>query len=190
MMFRSTAAREPRAPPAGTAQGAPRPGMERRVISLLAAAFVLSLGFAIAQAANESGLPVPRYVSLGSGEVNLRTGPGVRYPIEWVYRRRTLPVEVIGEYDAWRHIRDWQGTDGWVHQSMLAGRRTVMILNDDLPLRRSGADEAPAVAVAKAGVIAALKRCQDDWCEIEAAGYEGWVKRRNIWGVYPDERVQ
>ena len=39
-----------------------------------------------------SGLPLPRFVSLKSGEVNLRTGPGKRYPIDWIYRRRGLPV--------------------------------------------------------------------------------------------------
>ena len=34
-----------------------------------------------------------------------------------------MPVEVIAEYDTWRKIRDWQGTVGWVHQSMLDGGR-------------------------------------------------------------------
>ena len=171
------------------AQGAPGPGMERSRVSIMMAALILGWTIAQALASSESGLPLPRYVSLGSGEVNLRTGPGVRYPIEWVYRRRTLPVEVIGEFEAWRHIRDWQGTDGWVHQSMLAGRRTVIILNDDQPLRRKEAANSPLVARAKAGVIATLKRCDGEWCEIEAHGYEGWLKRQDVWGVYPTEPI-
>src|SRR5947209_8776585 len=32
----------------------------------------------------QARLPVPRFVSLRSDKVNLRTGPGDRYPIEWV----------------------------------------------------------------------------------------------------------
>jgi len=55
-----------------------------------------------------TGLPLPRFVSLRAAEVNLRTGPGVRYPIDWVYHRRGLPVEVIDEFGsfaawAWSH---------------------------------------------------------------------------------------
>jgi SH3-like domain-containing protein len=47
-----------------------------------------------------SGLPVPRYVSLKSDKAYLRTGPGDRYPVSWVYMRKGLPVEVIREYAA------------------------------------------------------------------------------------------
>ncbi len=72
-------------------------------------------------AANTSGLPVPRFVSLKSDETNVRTGPGTRYPIAWVYRRAGMPVEVVEEYDLWRKIRDVEGTTGWVHKTMLAG---------------------------------------------------------------------
>ncbi len=63
-------------------------------------------------AAETSGLPLPRFDSLRSGEVNLRTGPGVRYPVDWIYTRREMPVEVIAEFEAWRKNRDWQGTEG------------------------------------------------------------------------------
>ena len=38
-----------------------------------------------------TGLPLPRFVSLRAGEVNLRTGPGVQYPVDWVYLRKNLP---------------------------------------------------------------------------------------------------
>src|SRR3954468_76005 len=42
--------------------------------------------------ADTSGLPLPRFVSLRTDPVNLRVGPGMRYPVDWVYRRRHLPV--------------------------------------------------------------------------------------------------
>ena len=72
-----------------------------------------------------TGLPLPRFVTLRANEVNLRSGPGTRYPIDWVYRRSGMPVEIIDEFDTWRRIRDWQGTEGWVHQSMVQGRRGI-----------------------------------------------------------------
>ena len=84
--------------------------------------------FTLEQAAAQdgtSGLPIPRFVSLRADEVNMRTGPGVRYPIDWVYARQGLPVQVIGEFEAWRQIRDSEGSTGWVHRTMLSGRRTA-----------------------------------------------------------------
>ena len=72
-----------------------------------------------------TGLPVPRFVSLRSAEVNVRTGPGTRYPVEWVFVKRDIPVEITAEFDTWRRIRDWEGTEGWVHQSMLSGKRAI-----------------------------------------------------------------
>ena len=74
-----------------------------------------------------SGLPLPRFVSLRAALVNLRTGPGVRYPIDWVYNRAGLPLEVVDEFETWRKVRDWEGSIGWIHQSMLSGERKVMI---------------------------------------------------------------
>src|SRR5262245_34959241 len=81
---------------------------------------------AVAQAVTArkgSGLPVPRFASLRSDEVNVRTGPGTRYPVDWVFKRKFMPVEVVAEFENWRKIRDWQGASGWVHQSLLTGRR-------------------------------------------------------------------
>ena len=82
------------------------------VSCLLAATLALS-GPAVAR---DDALPLPRFVSLKSSEVNLRTGPGTRYPIEWVYQRRALPVEITAEFDNWRRVRDSEGVVGWIQR--------------------------------------------------------------------------
>jgi SH3-like domain-containing protein len=138
---------------------------------------------------SETKLPIPRFVSLRSGEVNLRTGPGTNYPVDWVFVRRGLPVEIIAEFDVWRKIRDWQGTVGWVHQSMLDGRRTARITGADRELRSEPADDAAIVARVAPGVIGRLLECEASWCELDTEGYRGWLKRDEFWGAYPDEKV-
>ena len=104
-------------------------------------------------AANED-LPLPRFASLRSNEVNLRTGPGTNYPVDWVLTRRAMPVEVLAEFDIWRKIRDWQGTVGWVHQSMLTGNRTALILASPRLLRSDPGGAARPVVRLEPGVIA------------------------------------
>lgn len=158
------------------------------------AAILLGLGLPLhALAAPEtSGLPLPRFVSLRSDEVNLRTGPGQRYPIEWIYTRKDLPVEVIAEFDVWRKIRDWQGTEGWVHESMLSGRRMMVVVGGAHPLRQSDADSSGTVATVKPGVLGRLMRCprNRDFCRVEIGSYQGWLRRDEIWGVYRDEWIE
>lgn len=139
---------------------------------------------------SETKLPIPRFVSLRSSEVNLRTGPGTIYPVEWVFVRRGLPVEVIAEFDVWRKIRDWQGTVGWVHQSMLDGRRTARVTGAERELRSEPGEAASVVARLAPGVIGRLQECEAAWCKVDAEGYRGWLKRDEFWGTYSDEKVQ
>ena len=136
--------------------------MPRRLAVLLFLA--LAIGSPPAEAANESGLPVPRFVSIRSGEVNLRTGPGTRYPIEWVLTKRSMPVEVVQEFDTWRKIRDNQGSEGWVQSSFLTGRRTLLITGETRKLRSDRKDDAPAVAMVEPGLVGRQMECRDVWC--------------------------
>ncbi|WP_419798904.1 MAG: SH3 domain-containing protein [Terasakiella sp.] len=159
---------------------------------LLISLIVLGVSSAVAQARSGSGLPLPRFVTLRAGEVNLRAGPGVRYPVEWVYKKRNLPVEVVAEYDTWRKIRDWQGTQGWVHQGMLSGKRSIIVMGDLRTLRREPKTSASPSARLEEGVIARLLECPQGttWCKIDADGYEGWLRKAEFWGVYSEESLK
>jgi len=137
-----------------------------------------------------AGGSLPRYASLRSDEVNLRTGPGVRYPVEWVLQRRHMPVEILAEFENWRKIRDWQGTEGWVHQSMLSGRRFAIITGDIRALHRQADPNTPAVARLEPGVVAQVIECKEQWCRLDANGFKGWLTRSEFWGVYPSETVK
>lgn len=133
-------------------------------------------------------LPVPRFVTLATDEINLRTGPGMRYPIRIVLKRDGLPVEVVREFDVWRQIRDIDGDEGWVHKTMLSGRRAVIVKGGMQTLVRKPDDMRPVVRL-EPGVVAGLEKCKKEWCELSVAGYDGWLKRTDIWGVYPNEKI-
>lgn len=133
-------------------------------------------------------LPLPRFASLDSSEANLRAGPGKDYPILWVYQRKGLPVEIIQEFDTWRRIRDRDGTVGWVQQALLSGKRSALIIDEARTLRTDPTGGAKAVAILQPGVVAEIAECgTDNWCRIEVKGYQGWLRRDDFWGTYPDE---
>jgi len=166
--------------------------MRRRAFRLGLAALALA-GLAGAAAPSvaqeEEGRPVPRFVSLKSGEVNLRTGPGTRYPIDWVYQRAGYPVEIVAQFDIWRQIRDADGTIGWVHQSLLSPKRTALVTGGVRTIRQEPSGSSPGVVLAEPGVVVELNSCAGDWCAVAARGYDGFLQRAELWGIYPDETI-
>ena len=160
---------------------------------------LLALGPAAARNASPltkgpvSGLPVPRFVSLKADRVNVRSGPNRDQDVRWVYTRAGMPVEIIAEFENWRHIRDWEGADGWVYHSLLSGKRTAVVvpnLKDQLvPLYASADKESRVVAKLQGGVLGALESCTGIWCELRGKNFDGWVRQDRLWGAYPNEKV-
>jgi SH3-like domain-containing protein len=142
-----------------------------------------------AQSGGVTDLPLPRFVSLRADEVNLRSGPGTRYPIEWTYIRRGLPVEITAEYDNWRRIREFDGTTGWVHRSLLSGQRTVLVAGDTRALYDEPDPASRAVLRAEPGVLGTLLSCAGAWCRIAIGDVRAFIPRAHIWGVYADEEI-
>ena len=150
---------------------------------------------ALAQSAavGPSGLPLPRFVSLKSGKVNLRIGPGLNYPVEWLYLKADVPMEIIQEYDNWRRVRDVEGAEGWINQSLLSGRRTAIAApwqrdkEAELTLRAGPDTTSRIVAWLEPGAIGTIRSCNGQWCEMEFSGHKGWLSQTQIWGAYPGE---
>jgi SH3-like domain-containing protein len=164
--------------------------MSRSVAYLIAMMAIVVFAPPGSAAETDARQKVPRFVSLRSDQVNLRVGPGENYPIEWVLTHKDMPVEIVKEFENWRMIHDWQGTEGWVHERMLTGKRAVIVKGGIRTIHRQPDVASPAVARAEPGVVARLIECRADWCHIDAADHAGWVQRGDLWGIYPDEVVQ
>jgi SH3-like domain-containing protein len=139
-----------------------------------------------------TGLPLPRYVSLRTDEVNLRNGPGMQYPIEWLYKRRGLPVEVEREFDVWRLVVDPDGVKGWLHEATITGTRTFVVTGAEHTMRAAPQPDATPVAKLQPGVIGRILHCAAgaDWCRVQVKDYRGWLPRNDFWGTKPGEAVQ
>jgi SH3-like domain-containing protein len=136
-----------------------------------------------------SGLPVPRYLSLKFGTVNVRAGPGDDYRPLWTYRAKGLPVQVIAETRDWRRLCGPQGRVGWVKATGVSGQRTVLNLaSKPLALRRGPRPAARIAAYLAPRALAELKRCKAGWCKLRLPGGSGWALASALWGT--DERAQ
>ncbi|MGV6804165.1 MAG: SH3 domain-containing protein [Ruegeria sp.] len=134
-----------------------------------------------------TNLPLPRYVSMKAAEANVRRGPSLTHRIDWVFKRRGMPLQVTAEYGNWRRVQDRDGAGGWVHYALLSGVRTVLIESDMLPVFSSPDPQSQVNAHFETGVVARLGTCSINWCSITAGGYRGWALKSNLWGVDADE---
>jgi SH3-like domain-containing protein len=162
------------------------------LIVLLAAGF-LAAGFAKA-ADGPSGLPLPRFATTKSDPINVRVGPGTRYDVAWTYVKAGMPVEIIQEFDTWRKIRDVDGSEGWVHQNLLSGRRAGIAApwqQDTQIALRPDRNSEGVRAYLGPGYRVEISKCDGTWCEVSAAAasatYQGFLPQSELWGVYQGE---
>jgi SH3-like domain-containing protein len=168
------------------------------VMLALALALALTAPTAHAEDTPNTGsvtkLPIPRFVSLKPSDTPMREGPSKDHRIKWVFKREGLPVEVIGEFEQWRRVRDSESTDGWVYFGRLSNRRTVIIRagkdKGQQSLFKDDKESAAVVARLEPGVIANVETCSIGWCRVSVEGYSGYLKKDALWGVYADEKVK
>jgi len=122
-----------------------------------------------------------------AGEGNVRRGPSLTHRIDWVFKRRDMPLQITAEHGHWRRVQDRDGFGGWVHYALLSGARTVLIERDMLPVYARPDPKAQMTAAFELGVVARLGACTDSWCKVTAGGFRGWVQKQHLWGVRPDE---
>lgn len=166
-------------------------GMKRIIVLLLASGFAGTPAAAQDSDATKglSGLPTPRWVSIASGEANMRAGPGEAYPVTWTYKRKGLPVEVIREWGIWRQIRDPDGETGWMNKNLLSGKRTAMVRGKVANLYARAEFSSPPVWRAEPGVVADIQVCDEGWCRLSLGGRNGYVLAVDLWGVYKGETI-
>ncbi|MDD9328912.1 MAG: SH3 domain-containing protein, partial [Bartonella sp.] len=159
-----------------------------------------SLYFSYPQSLNQdlgpSGLPLPRFASIKSARVNMRVGPGNNYPIIFTYQKQGLPIEIIQEYDQWRKVRDAEGDEGWIYQSLLSGKRTAITIPwqkdkaHRLMLRKNPGNNEKILAEIEPNIIGNIRQCNGIWCELDIRNARGWLYQAQLWGIYPDEKIK
>ena len=134
-----------------------------------------------------TNLPLPRYVSLKTGQGNARRGPGLTHRIDWVFTRAGMPLKVTAEYENWRRVEDQDGAGGWVHYSLLSGVRAVLVTTAMTEFRASPAPDAEVLFQAELNVVGKLLACTAEWARVVVDGEKGWAKKADLWGVDPSD---
>ena len=173
----------------------------KAILSAAISSLIVWAPLAVEAAEGPSGLPLPRFVTTRSNPINVRVGPGTRYDVAWVYVKAGTPVEIIQEFDTWRKVRDVDGSEGWLHQNLLQGRRAGLVApwkaaDEKIALLRSSAENAGVRAWLTPNFRVDIRECDGNWCRVVAStqpvsggaqSFEGWLKQAELWGVYEGE---
>ena len=143
-----------------------------------------------ANTGKETGLEIPRYVSLKSDDANIRVGPSKNYPIEIKYIKKNYPLKVLEEYEEWRKVEDFKKNIGWIHKSLISGTRTgILLSNDNKTIKLLNTLDGNLIGEIGKGNIVFLEKCKIDWCLVSFGDYRGWIDKKNIWGIREKEII-
>jgi len=122
-----------------------------------------------------------KFLSLKKNKTNVRYGPGLDYPIKYVYRKVNLPVRQIDIKENWRRVIFLDNNSGWIHWSQLKPSNSIITIKEKILFKKPSNFSEPLAKLDK-GRLLVINKCKEDWCNITTDKYIGWVKIKNIWG--------
>jgi len=122
------------------------------------------------------------FLSLKNNKVNLRQGPSFEYPIKLTYKKKYLPILILGKSETWRKIKDFESNSGWIHVSQLSKQKSAINKKNNSVLYKKPTIYSKPIAKLEIGRLVLIKKCQTKWCKITSGGFKGWVFKSSLWG--------
>jgi len=122
------------------------------------------------------------FLSLKNNEVNLRQGPSFEYPIKLTYKKKYLPILILGKSETWRKIKDFESNSGWIHVSQLSKKKSAINKKNNSVLYKKPTIYSKPIAKLEIGRLVLIKKCQTKWCKITSGEFKGWVFKSSLWG--------
>jgi len=122
------------------------------------------------------------FLSLKNNKVNLRQGPSFEYPIKLTYKKKYLPILILGKSETWRKIKDFESNSGWIHVSQLSKKKSAINKKNNSVLYKKPTIYSKPIAKLEIGRLVLIKKCQTKWCKITSGEFKGWVFKSSLWG--------
>ena len=122
------------------------------------------------------------FLSLKNNKVNLRQGPSFEYPIKLTYKKKYLPILILGKSETWRKIKDFENNSGWIHVSQLSKKKSAINKKNNSVLYKKPTIYSKPIAKLEIGRLVLIKKCQAKWCKITSGDFSGWVYKNSLWG--------
>lgn len=114
-------------------------------------------------------------------EANIRSGSGNNFELLWK-AEKYFPLTVIKKSGEWYQVKDYEGDQGWVHQSLVGNTPSVITTKDKNNLRSEPMTEAKILFSVGRGIPFRVLKRSNKWILVEHAdGDKGWIHESVVW---------
>ena len=121
------------------------------------------------------------FLMLKNNKVNVRYGPSFDYPIKYIYKKISLPVQLIDKKENFRRIIDHKKNTGWIHISQLKKSKSLITTSEKILFKKPTKYSKP-IAKLDIGRLLLIQKCEKSWCNVKTEKFSGWIDKNNIWG--------
>ena len=121
------------------------------------------------------------FLMLKNNKVNVRYGPSFDYPIKYIYKKISLPVQLIDKKENFRRIIDHKKNTGWIHISQLKKSKSLITTSVKILFKKPTKYSKP-IAKLDTGRLLLIQKCEKSWCNVKTEKFSGWIDKNNIWG--------
>ena len=121
------------------------------------------------------------FLMLKNNKVNVRYGPSFDYPIKYIYKKISLPVQLIDKKENFRRVIDHKKNTGWIHISQLKKSKSLITTSVKILFKKPTKYSKP-IAKLDIGRLLLIQKCEKSWCNVKTEKFSGWIDKNNIWG--------
>ena len=120
-------------------------------------------------------------MAVKSDIANIRSGPGVKFELLWQVEKYH-PILVLEKKEGWYRFKDFEGDEGWIHETLVDKTETVIVRVRRCNIRSGpGTQYDIAFAVDKGIPFKVLKK-EGRWLNVQHAdGDTGWIFNSLVW---------
>jgi|JI8StandDraft_1071087.scaffolds.fasta_scaffold50858_2 SH3-like domain-containing protein len=121
-------------------------------------------------------------VSVKGKLVNMRSGPGTRYQVNWQLEKG-YPLQIIARKGKWLKVRDFENDQGWISRSVTTSTPHYIVKVPVANIRKGPGTRHAIVAKAVRYDLLRTRERRGNWVRVKHVdGPEGWVSRKLLWG--------
>ena len=112
---------------------------------------------------------------------NIRSGPGLTYDLLWQIEKYH-PLQVVQKKDGWFRFKDFEGDEGWIHQTLVDTTPTVIVRVNRCNLRSGPGTQHDIAFTVDKGIPFKVLKTDGRWLQVQHAdGDTGWLFNALIW---------
>jgi len=120
------------------------------------------------------------FVSVIKNEVNLRSGPGIKYDVLFQLPAG-YPLKVLAHKGKWLKISDYENDKGWIYSSLVSKKRYVIVKVKDGNIRSGPGTRFDKVGKVVRDVILKQVDRKGDWIKVSDPRLTGWIYKKLVW---------